>query len=312
MTNGPALKRQALLGALTLVAAVSLSACDTQASTEGKVEPSLPLVKVNDVEIVMLQPVDGKAPVGAQPSAAKETVDKQLLETLIDRQLLQEAAIRNKLDRAPQVVQTIERAKTEILAQAYLQDKFAAIGTPSKIEVDAYYQAHPELFTQRKLFHMKELVVATKDFSPQLKASLDSAKSIEQVSAWLDKNHVPYERSQVSRSTADLAPEMITKLQAMRKNQLFIVKAGEYTMVDSLYDVKLSPVTAEAAAPQIASYLRNERRKEIGAVELERLRASAKVEYLHKENLASAATPAAKVAGSATTTQIEAGMAASK
>lgn len=311
MTNAPALKRQALFGALALVAAVSLSGCDTQASTDGKVESPLPLVKVNDVEIVLLQPVDGKAPVGAAP-AAKEAVDKQLLETLIDRQLLQEAALRNELDRDPQVVRAIDRAKTEILAQAYLQDKFAAIGAPSKVEVDAYYQAHPELFSRRKLFQMEELVVASRDFSAQLKASVDSAKSIEQVAAWLDKNHVRYERSQVSRSTADLAPAMMTKLQAMRKNQVFVVKAGEYALVDSLTDVKLSPVTAEAAAPQIASYLRNERRKKIGSVELERLRASAKVEYLHKENLASTAAPAANVAGSSATKQIETGMAARK
>ena len=201
--------------------------------------------------------------------------------------------MRNKLDRDPQVIQAVDRAKTQILAEAYLQSKFATIGTPSRAEVDAYFQAHPELFTQRKLFYMKELVVATKDFSAQLKSRLDSAKSIDEVAAWLDKNQVKYQRAQLSRSTADLAPEMITKLQTMRKNQLFVIKAGEYSMLDSLYDVKPSPVTAEVAAPQIEHYLRNKKRKALGDRELGRLRALAKVEYRDTRQLATETAPLA-------------------
>lgn len=307
-TNCPALNKLALLGTLALVAVASLSGCntDTQASPTTKVAQPLPLAKVNDVEIAMLQPAANMAPAAGQSTAKKEADNKQLLEMLIDRQLLQEAAVRNKLDRDPQVIQAIDRAKTEILAQAYLQHKFAAIGAPSNVDIDVYFKTHPELFTQRKLFYMKELVVATKDFSAQLKASLDSAKSIEQVATWLDKNHVPYERTQVSRSTADLAPEMVTKLQAMGKNQLFIIKSGEYTMVDFIYEVKPSPVTAEAAGPQIASFLQNKKREEIGEAELGRLRASAKVEYLHKKNLA--ATPAIGLAASDAAIQTEHGM----
>jgi peptidyl-prolyl cis-trans isomerase C len=305
VSNYPALKKQTLFGALALVAVVSLPACDNQASKEVKVGRALPLVKVNDVEITMLQPTDDLAPAEGRPTATNEAVNKQLLEMLIDRQLLQEEAMRIKLDRDPQVIQAIDRAKTQILAEAYLQSKFATIGTASRAEVDAYFRAHPELFTRRKLFFMKELVVATKDFSAQLKARLDSAKSIEQVAAWLDKNQVHYKRTQLSRSTADLAPEMITKLQTMRRNQLFVIKAGEYSMLDAIYDVKPSPITAEVAAPQIELYLRNRKRKEIGDVELGRLRTLAKVEYLNKKHLASTTSPAAQLAGSSTTIRIE-------
>ncbi|MEO8600861.1 MAG: EpsD family peptidyl-prolyl cis-trans isomerase, partial [bacterium] len=272
ITGYPALKKQALFGALALLA-VALVGCGQQTSPEEKIEDSLPLAKVNDVEITTQQPDNDVALADGRSSATKEAVKKQALEVMIDRQLLQEEAKRYALDRDPEVIQAIDRAKTKILADSYLQSKFTALDTPSKAKVDAYFKAHPELFTQRKVFYMNELVVATKDFSAPLKARLDSAKSIEQVATWLDTNHVPYKRTKLSRSTADLAPEMITKLQAMRKNKLFVINAGEYSMLSSVYDVKPSPVSAKVAAPQIAQYLRNKKRQEIGDAELERLRA---------------------------------------
>ncbi|NMM27748.1 MAG: peptidyl-prolyl cis-trans isomerase, EpsD family [Glaciimonas sp.] len=302
------MKKQVLFGALTLAAVMSLSACNKQASSELKDERSSPFVKVNDVEITMLQSIDDLGAAERRPIAAEQAVNKQLLETMIDRQLLQEEAMRNRLDRDPKVIQAIDHAKTQILAQAYLQSKFATIDTPSKAEIDAYFQTHPELFTQRKLFYMNELVVATKDVTAKLKMRLDSAKSIEQVAVWLDNNHVQYKRTQLTRSTADLAPEIITKLRAMRRNQLFVIKAGEYSMLNSIYDVKPSPVTAQAAAPQIERYLRNKKRKEIGDLELGRLRASAKIEYLNKKQLATTILPAVQKTGSSTTAQIENGI----
>lgn len=291
-TRQPVLKKGTLSGALALLAVVGLVSCSQQTSPEEKVGRSLPLVKVNDVEITTQQPVNDAVLADGRPSATKEAVKKQALEVMIDRQLLQEEAKRNKLDSDPEVIQAIDRAKTKILADSYLKSKFETLDTPSKDKVDAYFNAHPELFTQRKVFYMHELVVATKDFSAPLKARLDSAKSIEQVATWLDTNRVPYKRTQLSRSTADLAPEMITKLQTMRKNQLFVIKAGEYSMLSSVYDVKPSPVTAEDAAPQIALFLRNKKRQEIGEAELERLRASAKIEYLGKKQVAAVTTPA--------------------
>ena len=301
-------RRWSLIGFLALAMAVSLPACDSSKKTtkETKVEHAVPLVKVNDVDIFLLQPANDLTSSEHQSAATKEAVNKKMLEMMIDRQLLQSEALHNNLDRDPKVIQAIEHAKTEILAQAYLESKFAAVGASGKSEINAYFKAHPELFTQRKVFYMNELLVATKDFSAQLKSTLDSAKSIEQVAAWLDRHHVRYERNQVARSTADLAPEMITKLKTMRRNQLFVIDAGEYSMLDAIYDVKSSHVTAEAAAPQIEEYLRNKKRKEIGDVELARLRASAKIVYVNsRETAPMALTAAAKSPGSPGPIKIE-------
>jgi peptidyl-prolyl cis-trans isomerase C len=200
--------------------------------------------------------------------------------------------VRNKLDRNPLVRQAIERARTDILAQAQLQTRFARIAAPTRAEIDAYFLAHPELFAGRKLFYIKQLVIDSKDFTPQLKQLVDRAASIEQVAQWLDAHRVHYERAQLARGSAELAPDMLAQLKTMRRQQLFVVKAGAQTMLDALHDVTPNPVTAAAAAPQIDAFLRNMRRQQAGELEIKRLRAQAKIVYFNQQQSGAPDAPA--------------------
>jgi len=204
-----------------------------------------------------------------------------LLEKLIDRQLIVAEAIRNKVDRSPGVLQAIERAKEQIISQAYLESIVKQIRKPSRAEIDEYFQNHPEYFTQRKQFDLQQLVVATKDFSDELKLAIESAKSLDEIAAWLEGHNVRYTRGQVSRSSSDLPELMVAKLREMKKGQLFIVNEGENTMLNSIIDIKDSPVTANNAAPQIEQYLYNKKTKEAADAEIAHLRSSAKIEYLN-------------------------------
>jgi peptidyl-prolyl cis-trans isomerase C len=272
--------RQRTLNLLAVLATttMALSGCGKPASADARDVAALPVAKVNGVDIGMLAGSD----TSHAPMDRLALVDKPQLEALIDSQLLQEEAVRNRLDRNPMVLQAIERARAEILAQAHLQTKFAQIAAPTRAEIDAYFLAHPELFAERKLFYIKQLVLDSKDFTPELKQRVDHAASIEQLARWLDARGVHYERAQLARSSAELAPEMLAQLKTMRRHQLFVVKAGLYTMLDALQDVTPNPVTAAAAAPQIDAFLLNTRRQQAGEQEIRRLRAQARIDYFNQ------------------------------
>jgi EpsD family peptidyl-prolyl cis-trans isomerase len=259
---------------LILAGALGLAACGNK-----DVKPGQSLAKVAGEEVTVHQLNDELARLDNPNEAAR----KQVLDMLIDRQLLQGEAVRNKLDRDPQVVQAIERSKAQILAEAYLKSRIANLAKPTTAEIEDYFSKHPALFTERKLFDLKELVIASKEFSDPLQAVMDSAKSIDEVAAWLDAHGVQYIRRQSARSTADLPPEMATKLQVMQKGQLFIVKEGERSMLAFLNDVKHTPVAIEAAQKQIEQFLINEKRRDAATAEIARVRASTKIEYLSKE-----------------------------
>ncbi|MGZ5200080.1 MAG: EpsD family peptidyl-prolyl cis-trans isomerase [Telluria sp.] len=290
--------RRALPAALVLVA-LALAGC-SEKNKESK--PGQALARVDGSEITVLQLNEELQRAGV-PANQQKDASKQLLQALIDRQLLDNAAEKDKLDRDPKVMQAVDRARALIVAQAYMAKKLGNPPQPTSGEVETYFNQHPEFFSNRKAFAMNELVIPSSDLTPDLRAAADTAKSLEELSVWLDAHKVKYGRTQVTRSTSDLPPEISKKLLAMQKGQIFIVNQGDRALLVAVTDVKDAPVTLEVAGPQIAQALMTERNKEAATNEIKRLRGSAKIEVLNKDLAmdpnAAAANPAAAVQGSA-------------
>jgi peptidyl-prolyl cis-trans isomerase C len=290
--NGPRL----LCAALIIAAAAALAACGGKATAS---KPGQALASVNGVEITVLQLNEELQRAGVGP-AQQEAASKQLLQALIDRQLLQSAAASEKLDREPNVMQAIERAKALIVAQQYMQRRIGTPPRPSRAEVEDYFQKNTQFFAHRKQFSLQELVIASTDLTPQLKAAAQAAKSLDEVAAWLQEHKVKFGRTEVTRSTTDLSAEMSSRLLGMQKGQLFFVKEGERSLLISIADVREAPVTLDVAAQQIEQFLMNKRSKERAAAEMARLRAGARIEYLNKSMALDARTaPAAGAAPAA-------------
>lgn len=287
------IRRHRAAAALMLAATLGLSACGSKEPKAGQA-----LASVNGSEITVLQLNEELQRSGA--TGQPETVRKQLLESLIDRQLLQNEAAKDKLDRDPKVMQAIDRAKAMIIAQAYLQKRIGNQAKPTRAEIEEYYNQHPEFFTGRKQFDMRELVVATKDVTDPLKSLMDTTRSLDDVAAWLDNNKVKYGRTQVSRTSADMPPELSSKLLTMPKGQLFIIREGERSLLMQIADIKDSPATLDNSVAQIEQFLINKKNKEAAEAELKRLRADAKIDYFNKtDTMAGAQTVPAQAAADA-------------
>ena len=259
--------------------AAALAGCGERAKES---KPGQALASVNGEEITVLQ-LNEEIQRAGVPAARQQEASKQLLQALIDRQLLEHAAVQEKLDRDPKVLQAIERARSLIVAQAYMQKRLANVARPTPAEVEEYFNKHPEFFSKRKQFEMEQLVLAAKDLTPEARAAADAARSLEEVAVWLDAHGVKYGRAQVTRSTSELNPELSKKLLGMPKGQLFSVREGDRAMLLAVVEVRDAPVPLEVAAPQIERYLMTSRNKELAAAEVGRLRQNAKIEYLNKD-----------------------------
>ncbi len=268
--------RVALIG-LAIVSILVLVACDSNELKEKK--PGQALVSVNGKEVTTLQLNEEIKRANIRPGNY-EVVSQQLLESLIVRQLIVDEAIRNKLDRTPDIMQARDRANAQAIAQAYMQGIANKVAKPNQMEINEYFQNHPEFFSRRKQFDLIIVRVATEDLSDELKKTIDAAKSLDQVVAWLDKNKLQYFRSLASRSSTDLPPQMAKMLQEKSKDTIFIVNEQEHSLLISVSAIKDSPVTLAMAAPQIERFLLNQKYKEATDAEIARLRAAAKIEYL--------------------------------
>ena len=278
----------------------------TACGNKAEHKPGQALASVNGDEITVLQ-LNDELTRSNPPPGQQDAARKQVLEALIDRQLLIGEAAKEKVDRDPRVVQAIERARAVILAQAYMQKRLGTPPRPSAAEVEAYYSQNPQFFAQRKHFDMRELVLDTRDVTDELKAVMDKTRSLDEVAAWLDAHKVAYQRAELSRSGSELPAELSSKLMALAKGPLFVVREGPRSMLVTITDVRPAPVELAAARPQIEQFLVAKKNKEAAEAELKRLRASARIAYFNQP----AAAPA-PVAANAPASELERGVAGLK
>jgi EpsD family peptidyl-prolyl cis-trans isomerase len=279
-----------LSAGLVLLLLAGLSACD---SKDKAVKSGQALASVNGEEITALQLNEELQRSGVTAAQAQQPeVSKQLLESLIERQLVVNAATQEKLDRDPQVVRGIERAKAMLIAQAYMQNKLGTVAKPTQTEVTEYYHANPEFFSQRKQLEMRQLVLSSDAITPDVKTVIDNAKTLEEVASYLSGHQIAYSRNQVARTTSDLPKELSVKLLAMPKGQLFLVREGARSVLSVVVEVRDAAVSRETAAPQIEQFLTNNKSKAAVTAEVARLRSGAKIDYLNKAAPAASA-PAA-------------------
>lgn len=276
-----AMKRLAKVTVGTFVAlaiGAGLTGCGDK-SNDSKASQSL--VRVNGKEITVHQLNEELARANIQP-AQRDEASKQLLNALVDRQLLEQAALKAKVDRDPNVMQAIERAKSQIIAQAYLQGRVANIAKPEKAEIEAFYKDSPQLFSNRKLVEMEQLLIDSRHVGEEFKSALGGFKTLQEVAVWLDAKGIQYDRGEVARSVAELPPQIAERLKDARRGQLFVIGMGPRTMLVLMNSVKDSPVSLADATPQIEQILLNKKRKEAGEAAVAKLRSEANIEYLDK------------------------------
>jgi len=285
---------QRVLCAVLISAGVMLAGCNRD-HPAAPARPGQALASVNGAEITVLQLNEEMQRAGV-PATQQERAGKQLLQALIDRTLLEKEAATHNLDRDPKVMQAIARARSLIIAQAYVQQRTADAGRPGQGEVEAYYNQHPQFFAGRRQFSMDQLIMPASAVTPALRAAFDRSASLDDVAQFLDARKVGYGRAQVTRSTADLKPDVAAKLLSMPKGQLFFVQEEQRALLTVLTEVRNAPVLLAIAAPQITQFLASRKSKELAQAEIARLRATARIAYLNQDYAPDRPAPGAKPA----------------
>jgi len=258
---------KALVSTMFLLA---LAACgEKKASSSGQV-----VANVDGQEITIHQINNELAKTGGSE------VTKQLLDGLVARQLLINAAKKDKLDTDPAVLADMERARNLVLAQSYVASKIKAPTRPLDQDIEDLYRKNPDWFAQRKQYEFAQLIIARTNLTPELNAILDQpGKRLDDVVTWLDSHRIQYVRQQVIKTSADLPPQMNASLKTMERGALFVVIEGSTAILTSVQDVKNMPLSLAVATPQIIQYLTVQKQNQASEQLVERLRKDAKIEY---------------------------------
>ena len=258
---------------------LGLSACSNQ---DDKNENTEVAAKVGAEEILVRQinQVTNRISTTDTSPQLTQAMNREVLEKLIDQQLAVEQATDKKLNRSFKVVSQIEAARSEILARAYMQLIASAVPKPTAEELKKYYTEHPQLFSERRIFNVQEIVVPTATgVADHLRQLISTGKSIEEAAVWLKGKDIKFDGGNATRTSEQIPLELLTQIHALKDGQSVVIDTPQTITLLRLTSSQLSPVTEATALPRIEQFLVNQRADEAVAANLKQLRANTKIDY---------------------------------
>lgn len=211
-----------------------------------------------------------------------EQIRRRAMDAVIDQHLLLEAAKRARVDRDPKVLQSLLASNKDILINAYLARKITPPSSPSAAAVLGYYQAHPALFAERKLYQLDQLdIQANPEQQKKLLAALRDSATVEDFIKWLKTQRIPFDDIPTVKAPEDMS--------AQERDALLTAKVGEATVMNQNADgigitvltaAQPQPLSLDSVRIRISRILTAEaRQKEIAAL-TEAYRRKARIEYM--------------------------------
>lgn len=217
---------------------------------------------------------------GLKPEMAA-SASVQVLERLIDQELAIQKAQEQKIDRNPRVVQQIESARREIISRAYIEKVGSGAPKPTPAEIKAYFDSKPALFSGRKVYSFRELMIeADAGQITALREALAEAIDINAFVEYLKANNFKFGGNQANRAAEQLPLASLDEIAKMKNGQALFRVTPKGAQVTVLAGTRDQPVDEVRAQPAIEQFLLNERKRKLVEDDLKALRKAAKIEYV--------------------------------
>ena len=289
--------------ATLVVSALALSACGERPPEKKVATQVAAKVNAGEISVHQINYVLQRTP--AIPQAQIETAKRKVLESLIDQELAVQQALEAKLERSPAVMETIEAARREILARAYLEQAGGSKGKPTDEDVKKFYVEHPELFANRKIYRLEEIVFAvTPERLASVKEQLGKGRPASEILAGLKLAGVEVGGGVSVKPAEQLSLDLLPKLAQVKEGQPQLLENGARAAIITVLATKPEPLDENKARPFIETYLSNQQKSESTRDIIKQLRDKAKIEYAGEFASAAAVVPVAlteKVAAEKTT-----------
>lgn len=254
----------------------ALAGCEKPAKTKASpVVASVGEEKITEAELdFALAKLGHLSPEEAKAARVK------LLEAWIDQHLAAQAAKKAGLDKAPNVAMAIEQARRQILAEAYAESLVKDLPKPTESEIVAYFNQHPELFTQRRLFRVLEIDVDAGGRLADLENQLKQSATLNDFITWLQQQGLHGNSATAVRTSEQIPAPLLQRLASMKDGQVTLLPGKNgHVVVQQLLGSQPAPVTLEQARPAIERLLLAQKRKAILDAELKKLRQATKIQY---------------------------------
>jgi len=162
---------------------------------------------------------------------------QELLTQIVNRKLLAQEAVAQKLDATPEFKSAERKAREIALTEALMSKLVGSKASPTPAEIQGFIGANPGMFRSREVLSLDQLQV---DAASVNNDWLRSANSLADAARILKEHNVPFQRASATADTGSLAPQLL-KVLADRPNEPFAVPQGDKLVISQL--VGRRPVT---------------------------------------------------------------------
>lgn len=275
---------------LLLALFLTLAGCDDKKGAEAA-SGSL-AAKVNGEKIAVLAIESELAKVGLKQAAESQDAANRILDVLLGQRLLVQQARKTGLDKDPEVTRALQAAESQVLAQAYVEKFTANAAKASDSEITAYYDKHPELFSERRVYRLQEILIQVGPESVgAVKARLAEGANLSDLAQWLTSQNIPARGAQSVKSAEQLPLELAARLHPLKDGQAITLESPKQITLLAITGSQSQPLSREQARPAIERYLLAEHKRVLTKAEVDKLRAAAKIEYVAPYAEAKLGTP---------------------
>jgi len=238
------------------IAALSLGACRIP-GMKPKAPTGQVVATVNGHEITQLDLQAEMAGANATDPKVLKALQQRALETIITRDIVADAARKQKLDKTPEFAIQQKRATDNLLAQLLEQKLVAAVPAPSDDEAQRYVTDHPEMFAQRKVYQLDTIRFASP--APAVLNGMQPLNTMAEVDTYLTANHVPHDRGTANLDPLTSDPQLVEKFTKLPAGAVFIYGNGGTSYANQLKEVHDAPITGPNAQKAAQALLKRQR-----------------------------------------------------
>lgn len=259
-----------------LIAVLLLPACNNDTTSAARA--SQVVARVNGSEITVHQ-MEHELSHRRQGGESKADAD-EVVEELINRQLFTQKAHEAKLDRSPEAVLALDRARAQILSEMYLNAVVTHSAQPTEVEVREYYNQHPELFAERRVYQFRQFELIEGVTVQQAETWRRATENISALESQLAKDKKLAQVLDRTLAAEELPLDFVLTAHQLKPANSAVMNIGKRVSILLLQSVKAEPVRIEQAAPHIVRFLANQRERQVINDEIFRLRQISRVDRL--------------------------------
>lgn len=233
---------------------------------------------VDGEEITSLQLRTELGNFGSRDPAIMKAAQQQALQRIILRKLLAAEAREMKLDKGAEFTLQLERGEETLLAQLYQRKLASQTVAPSKADGQSFISSHPEMFENRRVLFIDQVIAAPNKVSPD---KLRPLKTLTEVKTLLADEGVAYQENAVVLDTLTGNQQLVKAVQGLPPGEVFVIPQGGALLFNQVTASRPAPFIGDMAEAYAVNTLRNQKAQEYVTKKVSDLRKSAesKISY---------------------------------